>query len=312
MIHWGIVGFGKIAHKFVNSIEYTTNGKVVAIASRSVQEGDEYLVKHPEVKLFRSYEEMFQDADIDAVYIATVHKMHYEQICMAMRFGKHVLCEKPAVLHSKELEHIKELSNQHHVFFMEALKTKINKGYIHLTKDISLIGELSEIRAAFCNDARMLKGTSSFLYDKEQGGAINDISSYLIGFALGLFDTDIDAIHSVLNNVDGINEHFTATLTIGSCMITLEGAIDEFKERNAIIMGSNGRIDIPMFNRLTEYTITTTDATITKQFPFIGDDMTMEIEEAGKCIKNDMIESPYHTIDDSIQIMKITEAIRGY
>lgn len=47
-----------------------------AIASHSLDENDSYLQSHPLVKLYRDYEELLNDEDIEAVYIALPHYEH--------------------------------------------------------------------------------------------------------------------------------------------------------------------------------------------------------------------------------------------
>ena len=56
----------------------------------------------------------------------------------------------------------------------EALKTKFNTGYDHLKEDLKKIGNIQTIYANFCSDSLELPKTS-FLFDKEQGGALNDM-----------------------------------------------------------------------------------------------------------------------------------------
>jgi predicted dehydrogenase len=48
-----------------------------------------------DVKLYTSYEEMLQHAELEAVVIATITAVHAEEACIAIDKGLHVLCEKP-------------------------------------------------------------------------------------------------------------------------------------------------------------------------------------------------------------------------
>ena len=76
-MRFGIIGFGKIARKFVSSITYSNGNEVVAIASKSLSEDDPYLLAHPSVKVYKDYDAMLASNDIDAVYVAIPHKYHY-------------------------------------------------------------------------------------------------------------------------------------------------------------------------------------------------------------------------------------------
>ena len=106
-MNFGIIGYGHIAHKFIQRLTSTDEGRVTAIASRSVPENDPYLAAHPQVKLYRDYETLLQDPQVEAVYIALTHKYHKEWILRAMDYHITVLCEKPLVLSSKDSDIIR-------------------------------------------------------------------------------------------------------------------------------------------------------------------------------------------------------------
>lgn len=311
-MRFGIIGFGRIARKFCQSITYSDHHLIVAIASKSVKKDDTYVLQHPEIKIYQDYEVMLEDADIDAVYIALPHKFHYEWILKALRHHKAVLCEKPAVLNTAEMIQIKETAITERTFFLEALKTKLNRGFIRLMDDLPLIGQLQKIEANFCFDATKMKG-NSYLFEPVQGGALNDVGSYLIGFTLKLVEANVKTLDVISKMVDGIDEYFQATLVFENDVTAiLEGAINQNKERYAHLKGSMGEIRIPMFNRISEYTITLYDGTvISRHEPILGDDMTYQINEMGRCVQEHRLESPLHSLDEMIEVTKMTEQIRN-
>ena len=177
-MNWGIIGFGRIARKFVESSRYLKDHKIVAIGSKSLSKDDPLFIENSQVKIYRDYNELLEDENIDAVYIALPHKFHYEWVIKALNHHKAVLCEKPAVLSKNEMLAIKEAALKNQTFFLEALKTKMNVGLFHLKKDLPLIGNIKSVEANFCSNCLSLRGTDSFLYDPKQGGALNDAVSY--------------------------------------------------------------------------------------------------------------------------------------
>ena len=72
-MNFGIIGFGRIARKFVQAIEATEEGKIYAISSRSVSMDDPYLKEHPEVK------SVYRDINIDFLILQTTRKIMYEE-----------------------------------------------------------------------------------------------------------------------------------------------------------------------------------------------------------------------------------------
>ena len=309
-MRFGIIGFGNIARKFVKSIENTSDGSIYAIGSFSISNDDEYLIKHPEVKVYHDYDMLLSDENIDAVYIALPHYYHLEWIIKALKNHKAVLSEKPIVLNSQDIDQIKDAVYCNNGYCLEAFKTKFNDGFQALKKDLSLIGEIKSIEANFCFDA-MNGRNDSYLFDPKQGGALNDVGSYVIGFILGLVDSSIDKIETKMKIENEIELEFKTHLYFKNGIIGIgEGSIDYNKERYALIKGTNGEIYIPNYNRIIDYTIKTNDSTINRHYPITGDDMTMEIQALIDDVKNNKNENEIHSLNDSKYLIETIEKIR--
>lgn len=306
---FGIIGFGRIARKFVKSIE-ATQGVVSAIGSRSMTLDDPYLKEHPQIKVYRDYEQMLCDSDIEAVYIALPHKFHKKWILKALDHHVPVLCEKPLVLFAEEVEEVRQKMRETKTLCVEALKTKFNDGYDQLKKDLEKIAPVQKIYANFCSDSLDMPKTC-FLFDPQQGGALNDIGSYILGFILGIETSEIVDVKSEQKMVDEINYYFKAEITFADgCLATAEGAIDRKKKRMAIIEGQNGTIEIPDYNRIVDYKIEQKDGVVIhRHFPFDGNDMTKEIEDFIKDVEEGNIESKKHSMDDTKAILTLSAYI---
>ena len=77
MIQWGILGIGNIAKRFIKSLEKSTNGQLYAAASYTESKCEEFLKEHPDVKVYHDYEDLLNDENVDAVYLAMRHIDHY-------------------------------------------------------------------------------------------------------------------------------------------------------------------------------------------------------------------------------------------
>ena len=64
---------------------------------------------------------MAADEEIDAVYIASPNRLHYEQSKLFLQHGKHVICEKPITVEPEELQELQELAQQKNLIYIEAL-----------------------------------------------------------------------------------------------------------------------------------------------------------------------------------------------
>ena len=197
---------------------------------------------------------------------------------------------------------------------MEAMKTRFIP-LIHTIKEIiknKEIGEITTIEANFCNHVTDIK-KGSYLLDKEQGGALLDVGIYPLSFVMDMIDSPVEQVKSNMEiNEAGVDSYFKAILTFENGVIgTIEGAIDRNKERTAIIKGTKGYIEIPIYNRPDKVVINLNDGEsykIEKELEF--DDMYAEIKEVHDCLKVLKLESEYLSLDESIRIMEVLDQIR--
>lgn len=312
---FGIIGFGKIARKFVVSIEATKSGEVHAIASRSLSETDKYLLAHPEVMLYRNYEALLSDTSIQAVYIALPHANHFEWIKKSLLAGKAVLCEKPAVLTAMQMYEISQLVRETDGYFLEALKTPLNHGFQSLKRDLKKIGDINHIEASFGFDASELQGSNNYLFDPVQGGAVYDVGSYLYSFVVGLMDEEL--IHQAATTVrdkKGVILTFTNELIFtNGASANVSGSIEADYPRTAIMYGTLGKISVPMFNRLTSYMIELEDGeAVEHNYPFVGDDMTLQIERMIADCEQGRQENTWHSLKQTQRIIEQLEYVQAH
>ena len=121
-VRWGIIGAGKISFDFCLALKTlpANNHCIKAIAARSLERAKDFAEKIGIKKAFGSYDELFQDEEIDVVYIGTLIPSHKELSIKALMNNKHVLCEKPTTLNSRELEEVLDVANtKKDIIFME-------------------------------------------------------------------------------------------------------------------------------------------------------------------------------------------------
>lgn len=314
MIKWGIIGLGNIAMRFAKSLSYTNEGELYAIASKTKEKRDAFYEQYNCEKVYEDYYELLNDKELDAVYIALPHGFHKYWSIEALKHKKAVLCEKPVGLNAEEMKEIKKAALLNNTFFMEAMKTR----FIPLIHDIKKIiknkeiGEITTIEANFCNHVTNIK-KGSYLLDKEQGGALLDVGIYPLSFVMDMIDSEVMKVESMMEiNESGVDSYFKAILTFeNGAMGTIEGAIDRNKERTAIIKGTKGYIEIPIYNRPNKATIyinNNQSYTIEKELEF--DDMYAEIKEVHECLKASKLQSDYLSLDESIRVMDVLDEIK--
>ncbi|HEX7555745.1 MAG TPA: Gfo/Idh/MocA family oxidoreductase, partial [Leptolinea sp.] len=78
--NWGVLGPGRIANQFAEGLNVIHNAALYAVASTSLERARTFAVKYHGEKTYDSYEALVKDPQVDAVYIATPHRFHFENI----------------------------------------------------------------------------------------------------------------------------------------------------------------------------------------------------------------------------------------
>ena len=133
-VRWGVLGAGRISHRFASSLKKVDGARLVAAAGRTPAHVEEFCrafsidAAHSYATADDSgdaaYDALIADPDVDVIYLALPHGMHAHWVCRALRAGKAVLCEKPAVLNEEEALSIASTSRERGVLFMEAMKNR--------------------------------------------------------------------------------------------------------------------------------------------------------------------------------------------
>ncbi len=69
---------------------------------------------------------------VDAVYVATHPKRHYDDVKRALKSGKHVICESPVALSAVQFEELTELAHEKNLVLVDAIKTAYSTAYARL------------------------------------------------------------------------------------------------------------------------------------------------------------------------------------
>src|SRR5437773_1698258 len=103
-LRWGILGVANINNRLLPGFAKAANADLVGIASRSLDKAQAAAKAAGIPKAFGSYEALFDDPNIDAVYIPLPNTLHDEWTRKAAERGKHVLCEKPLTPTAQQAE----------------------------------------------------------------------------------------------------------------------------------------------------------------------------------------------------------------
>ncbi len=313
-IKWGIIGLGKIAHKFAHDLKLSENAILQGVASRQVEKAKAFSEHYHSLAYYDSYEALAKDPNIDVVYVATPHPLHFENTMMCLQHGKHVLCEKPMGMNAGEVNAMVNEAAAKKLFLMEGMWTRFIPAtlkVLELLKD-DAIGELQSIRAdfGFLGDGN----PESRLYNKKLGGgSLLDIGIYPIYLSLltlGL-PKKISAMARWTNT--GVDS-FCAMLFDyeNSAKAILDSSIEADTPIEANLYGSKGVIK--MHNRwhhsekISWYQRGQLKETF--DLPFIGNGYYHEIEEVHHCLHNGDLESKKLSLKVSKDLITTLDRVR--
>ena len=115
-INWGIIGCGDVTEKKSGpAFNKVANSALVAVMRRDASKAEDYAKRHGVPKWYSDAQQLIDDPEINAVYIATPPSSHKAYALAAMHAGKHVYVEKPMALSTVECEEMVAASIKHHV-----------------------------------------------------------------------------------------------------------------------------------------------------------------------------------------------------
>ncbi len=109
----GVIGPGRMGTSLMNQCARITDASLVAFADVYQARIDTALAKHPEAKGYRHYQELLDDPNVDAVFIATPDHWHALNTVHACEAGKDVYVEKPMSLTVQEGQLMLEAARKH-------------------------------------------------------------------------------------------------------------------------------------------------------------------------------------------------------
>lgn len=313
-VKWGILATGRIAHKFASDLKLVDDAEFFAVASRDKAKAEEFKNQYGAQVAYGSYEELVLDKDIEAIYIATPHTMHFENTMMCLEAGKHVLCEKPVGMNSLELDTMIKKAKEKGVFFMEALWTRFIPSYLKFRELVlnGTIGEPKYVQSDFGFVAP--PNPEGRLVNKALGGgALLDIGIYPVFLSLDLFgEPDSIEAKAILNN-DSIDEVCSMVFEYGSQQVisALSSTIAANTPVESIVYGTKGSIKLNRWwHTPTSITLTVDEQSEQIEFDEQGFGYQYEAVEVNRCIKKGLTESEIFPLSKSVELHRTLDFIR--
>jgi len=313
MIKFGVLGAGKIAHRFCQAMN-GINENLYAIASRDIERAARFVTNYGFQKAYGTYAELLADPEIRCVYVATPHGLHAEHVRLCLEAGKNVLCEKAFTLNVAQARELFELAKAKGLFLMEAMWTRFLPAILEVKRlvDAGEIGDIIEIDADFCFDSGA--AADDRLFDPALGGgALLDVGIYpltLVNLFLGIPDSFDSEVTMGPTGVD-VTEKITYLYPHATAVMNASIVADLGRE--AYIYGTKGYVHLPDFWATEVATVYNNNHKIVREIAIkhIVNGLEYEIFETIRCIRRKAVESALCPHETTLEILRQTDALRA-
>ena len=311
---WGVLGPGGIARAFAKDLTLLEGHTIGAVGSRSLNNARSFAHDFGGTA-YGSYEELVSDSRIDAIYVATPHPAHHDNVIMALNAGKPVLCEKPFAVNAKQAHAMVDAAAKNKVALMEAMWARFLPHYAKV-REIVASGVLGPILSIHADHGQRLadQGIARLVEPQLAGGALLDLGIYPISFAhmiLGnptsitssavMTDKGVDAQTSMLFNYDNGAQAVLTTTMI------------EQTPCRAVVAGLDGWLEIDRtFYNPASMRVVLNDGTVT-EYPstYTGHGLREQAESFKQIVQSGEVESKILTWKDTVDIMKSMDTVRS-
>lgn len=311
--NWGILGPGGIARAFAQDLNFIPGHTIAAVGSRSLANAQKFSSNFGGTA-YGSYEELVADPAIDAIYVATPHPAHHDNVILALNAGKPVLCEKPFAVNAKEAQAMVDAASRNSVALMEAMWARFLPHYAKV-REIVDSGVLGPILSIHADHGQRLadQGIARLIDPALAGGALLDLGIYPVSFA-----------HMILGNPAHITSHAVMTdkgVDAQTSMIfsydngaqaTLTTTMIEQTPCRAVVAGLNGWLEIDRtFYNPAAMRVVLNDESVT-EYPntYTGHGLREQAETFKQLVRSGKLESEILTWVDTVDIMKTLDTVR--
>ncbi|HEY1487176.1 MAG TPA: Gfo/Idh/MocA family oxidoreductase [Micromonosporaceae bacterium] len=317
-VQWGVVSTAAIGvNKVIPGMLKSDQLQVAAIGSRDLARARSAADTLGIPTAYGSYEELFADPAIEAIYNPLPNHLHVPVTLAAAQAGKHVLCEKPMSMTADELEVLRPYADRVHI--REAFMVRFHPQWIDVREHLrrGTIGDLRYMQVSFSyfnDDATNIRNRP-----ETGGGALYDIGCYAIAAGRWFFEDEPERVAATIDRDPsfGTDRTTSGVLDFGSGRhLAFAVSTQSSPYQRVQLVGTTGRIEIEIpFNappdRACRYWIddgSALDGTGTRVVELApADQYQLQAEAFSQAIRNDP-PSPA-ALDEAVAQMRVIDAV---
>jgi predicted dehydrogenase len=261
-INWGIIGCGDVTEiKSGPAFNKIKNSTLIAVMRRDAEKAKDYALRHQVPKWYSDAQELIDDPEINAIYVATPPSSHEEYTIAALEAGKPVYVEKPMAINLAAAENMMKAAREKNSKVVVAHYRRGQPVFQKIKQllEEKLIGDLRFARLELYKKSlsidEMATPKTAWRIDPaiSGGGLFNDLAPHQLDLACYFFGKPVKAsgfatnqagLYSADDMVAG-NILFENGILFNGLWSFSIGANDE--KDHFEIVGSKGKIEFSVF-----------------------------------------------------------------
>jgi len=311
---WGILGPGGIAQAFAKDLTFIEGHTIGAVGSRSIANAEKFANTFGGTA-YGSYEELVADSSIDAIYVATPHPAHHDNVILALNAGKPVLCEKPFAVNAKQAQAMVDAAAKNKVALMEAMWARFLPHYAKV-REIVASGVLGPILSIHADHGQRLadQGIARLVDPQLAGGALLDLGIYPISFAHMILGNPTSITSKAVMTDRGVDAQTSMIFSYDNgAQAVLTTTMIEQTPCRAVVAGLHGWLEIDRtFYNPASMRVILNDGSVT-EYPnaYVGHGLREQAESFKQIVQSGAVESKDLTWKDTVDIMKSMDTVRS-
>lgn len=312
---WGILGPGGIAQAFAQDLQNLPGHSIGAVGSRTLSNAQRFTSKYPGAIAYGSYEQLVNDPTIDAVYVATPHPAHHDNVILALNAGKPVLCEKPFAVNAQQAQSMVDSAQANGVALMEAMWSRFLPHYA-VVREIIASGVLGKILTVHADHGQRLadQNIPRLVEPSLAGGALLDLGIYPVSFAQMILGNPQKITSSGVLTDKGVDAQTSMIFDYADgAQAILNTTMIEQTPCRAVVAGLNGWLEIDrVFYNPSQMRVTLFDGTVT-EYPntYIGHGLRAQADVFKELVQSGKLESEILGWKDTVDIMSTLDQVRS-
>jgi predicted dehydrogenase len=281
MINWGIIGCGNVTEKKSGpAFKKVAGSNLVAVMRRDAEKAADYAARHGISKWYSDADELLNDSELNAIYIATPPASHLDYAITALKKGFNVYVEKPVTRNSAEARAMAEAVRESSSKLTVAHYRRALPMFLKIKEliDTNVIGEIRTVQIRMWQSRKPALVADAetnwrVLPELSGGGYFHDLAPHQLDLMLYYFG-EPDKYHGFsLNqsNSTPADDHVCGQILFKNKVVVNGSWCFNVAESESAdtceIIGTKGKITFPFFGNYISWKTDTEEETITITHP---------------------------------------------